>query len=230
MSDERAGWFVVVVSAALAIVVCVLVSGQVETQALLERAWNAGEAAIALLIAAAPLILMVVALDVIAIFIKKDIRLRIVAAAVAVMTIVGVLVAGGIAAERADPPASAYWAAGGNDPGPFDCAAVNSNMSAEMQAALDEFEHPWPVDIYFAADDSCAAMLRGIPTGQVVAAYAPQLEKAGWAIDTQREDWLYAERGRYTLVVNSCDADQPETIIGIFVEGDFDVSCEPPRS
>jgi hypothetical protein len=29
-------------------------------------------------------------------------------------------------------------------------------------------------------------------------------------------------------VVNSCDADQPETIIGIFVEGDFDVSCEPP--
>jgi hypothetical protein len=154
---------------------------------------------------------------------------RIVAAAVAVLTIVGVLVAGGIAAASTDPPASAYWAAGGNDPGPFDCAAVNSSMPAEMQAALDELEHRWPVDIYFAADDSCAAMLRGMPTDQVIADYASQLREAGWAIDTQREDWLYAERGRYTLVVNSCDADQPETIIGIFVEGDFDVSCEPPR-
>ena len=111
---------------------------------------------------------MVIALDVIAFIVSKDLWVRIVAATVAVLTIVGVLVAGGIAAESTDPPASAYWAAAGDAPGPFDCAALNSDTPAEMQAALDELEHPGPVDIYFAADDSCAAMLRGIPTDQVV--------------------------------------------------------------
>ena len=228
MSDQRAGWLLVIVSGALAIVVCGLARGQVEA-GLLESAANAGGAAVALLIAAAPGILMVVALDVIAFFVAKDLRVRIVAAAVAVLTIVGVLVAGGIAAESTDPPASAYWAGAGNASGPFDCVALNSSTSAELQAALDELEHPWPVDIYFAADDSCAAMLRGIPTGEVVAAYASQLEKAGWAIDTQREDWLYAERGRYLVIVNSCYADTTESVIGIFVDWDFDASCEPPR-
>jgi hypothetical protein len=227
MSDRRAGWLLVIVSGALALVVCVLAYGQVVAQSILESSSNSGQAAIDLLLAALPGILMVVALDVIAFFIGRDLWVRVVAALVAVLTVVGVLVAGAIAAESADPPASAYWAAAGHASGPFDCAALNSDTPAEMQAALDELEHPWPVDIYFAADDSCAAMLRGIPTDQVVADYASQLEDAGWAIDTQDEGWLYAERGGYLLIVNSCYYDEPETVIGIFANGDFDVSCEP---
>jgi hypothetical protein len=228
MSDRRAGWFVVIVSAVLAIVVCQIVYTQV-LRGTLETMANASEAAVSLLLTAAPGIFMIVALDVVAFIIDKDLVIRVLAAGVSVLTIVGVLVGGGIAAESTDPPASANWAAAGNAPGPFDCVALNSSMSAEMQAALDELEHPWPVDIYFAADDSCAAMLRGIPTDQVVADYSSQLENAGWALDTQREDWLSATRGGYILVVNSCDAEGTESLIGIFPEFDFDVSCEPAR-
>ena len=228
MSDRRAGWLLVIVSGALAFVVCGMASAQVRAGTF-ENVANAGEAAVAILVAVLPVILMVVALDVIAFFVGKDLWVRIVAAAVAVLTPVGVLVAGGIAAESAHPPASAYWAAAGNDPGPFDCSSLNSDTPAEMQASLDELEHPGPVDIYFAADDSCAAMLRGIPTDEVIADYSPQLEKAGWEIDTQREDWLSATRGGYIFIVTSCDADGTESLIGIFPEFDFDASCEPPR-
>ena len=230
MSDRRAGWLLVIVSGALAFVVCGMASAQVTAQGTFESVANAGEAAVAVLVAVLPVILMVVAVDAIAFFVGKDLWVRIVAALVAVLTIVGVLVAGGIAGESTNPPASAYWAAGGDATGPFDCAALNSDTPAEMQAALDELEHRWPVDIYFAADDSCAAMLRGIPTDEVIADYSPQLEKAGWAIDTQREDWLSATRGGNIFVVTSCDADETESLIGIFPEFDFDASCEPPRA
>src|SRR4051812_32520785 len=68
MSDRRAGWLLVIVSGALALVVCELVNGQV-AKGLLESTSNAGDAAVTLLIAAAPGILMVVALDVIAVLV-----------------------------------------------------------------------------------------------------------------------------------------------------------------
>ena len=144
---------------------------------------------------------MVVALDVIAFFVSKDLRVRIVAAAVAVLTIVGVLVAGAIGAERTDPPASAYWAAAGDAPGPFDCAALNSDTPAEMQAALDELDHG-SVDIYFAADDSCAAMLPGVtPCGWRSARTCRSSRPPDGGSSRTRPEWLEASRGGYQLWV-----------------------------
>ena len=73
MSDRRAGWLLVIVSGALALVVCQLASSQVQAQELLITAANSGEAAVALLVTAAPAILMVVALDVIAFIVDRSV-------------------------------------------------------------------------------------------------------------------------------------------------------------
>ena len=98
----------------------------------------------------------------------------------------------------------------GGFPGPFDCAALNSDTPAEMQAALDELDHG-SVEIYFAADDSCAAMLPGVTPAEAIGSYVPQLEAAGWRIEQNSPEWLEASRGGYQLWVVTCfpDSTQP---------------------
>lgn len=227
MSDRRAGWLLVIVSGALALVVCLVAYSAVYARAAVQGSSSAGEAAIALLVAAAPGIVMVVTIDVVALVVgKEDLRVRIAGAAVAVLTVVGVLVAGAIAAERTDPPASAYWAAAGYAPGPFDCAALNTDTPAAMQAALDELDHPGLTEIYFAADDSCAAMLPGVSPAEAIDSYEPQLEREGWTIEQNTADWLQAERSGYRLWVIGCWPDTTQSAVAIFVDSErFGLSC-----
>ena len=223
MSDQRAGWLLVIVSAALGAVVCLMAYAEV-ARGVLESAANAGEAAIALLLAVAPGILMIVALDVIAFVIGKELRIRIVAAAVPVLTIVGAVVVGGIAAERTDPPASAYWAAAGYDLGPFDCAALNSETDVEIQAALDALDHG-PVEISYAADDSCAAVLPVAPA-MAIGSYVPQLEREGWTIVQNDSTWLQAERSGYAFWVVDCWPDPTRSAVVIFADRyRYGISC-----
>jgi hypothetical protein len=226
MSDRRAGWLLVIVSGALGVMVTLLAYAMVFSRGALNGASSAGEAAIILLVAAAPGILMIVALDVIAFFVGKELLLRIVAGVVSVLTIVGVVVAGAMAAQAGDPPATAYWAAAGNAPGPFDCAALNSDTPAEMQAALDELDHPEPVEIYIAGEQTCAAMLDTAPES-AIADYVPQLQDAGWTIDSQSPGWLSAKRSGYVLWVTGCWPDESRSAVAIFVDRyRYGLSCD----
>jgi hypothetical protein len=202
MSDRRAGWFVVIVSAALGAVVTVISASVLRTALIrpefrLSESWLNG--ALSALSSTAQLIVMVVVLDNVALVIGKDLWIRITAAIVTVATVLGVMAVGGAAALTTAP-----FVAEPAGPGAFDCTDPAMQRPPGMQEAVDELIHPGHVDTIPMAVESCRGIVRLWPVVDAVPEYRFQLENAGWTIDSDDDTWLTAHRGEFTFTVSSC--------------------------
>jgi len=202
MSDRRAGWFLVIVSAALGAVVALVAGAQVRMADIglnAPRVVSWLDGAVSALQTTALAIVMVIVLDVVAVVIGKDLWVRIAAVIVAVATVLGVMAVGGVAALARSPltvePAG---------PGAFDCTDPAMQTPPGMQEAVDELTHPGQVDTIPMGVDSCRGIVRLWPVVDAVPEYRFQLESAGWRIDSVDDTWLTAHRGEFTFTISSC--------------------------
>ncbi|MEU1970647.1 hypothetical protein ABZ477_03250 [Microbacterium sp. NPDC019599] len=141
-------------------------------------------------------LLLAVGLAVLAIVFGRGVWVRVAAALVLTLTVLGLAAAGGAAAV------SRYETA----PKSPACAEMVPNIDPAIEEAFDELEHPGWVDTIVVGPNACAVVVRNLDVDELVDFYGDQLTDRGWTVVDEPGSRFVAERGEYRFeILDSCD-------------------------